>query len=62
MAQKIFPAGVGNTPYDSFSIFLISEGYTQAQKSVFMADCLEFVELMLSVPPFNLLRFSPERD
>lgn len=54
MIRKIFPGGVGNTPFDSFKVFLISEGYTADQKSSFIADCLEFVDLLLATSPFNL--------
>jgi len=59
MIKKVFPGGVGNTPFDSFKIFMISEGYTADQKANFTADCLEFVELLHATTPFNLTRIRP---
>ena len=59
MVRKIFPAGVGNSPFNSFKLFFISEGYIASQSAQFTSDCLEFLENLYTVAPFNLTRVRP---
>jgi hypothetical protein len=57
--KKIFPAGVGNSPQNSFKLILVAEGYLAAESAKFMGDCVELIERLLETTPFNLTRTHP---
>jgi hypothetical protein len=59
MLQKIFPGGVGNSPRHCFKVVFLSEGYLLQEQHLFTGACIEFVERMLGIPPFNLTRINP---
>lgn len=59
MVSKIFPSAVGNSPFSSFKIFFLSEGFTASQQPQFSGACVEFVDRLLASPPFNLTRMNP---
>jgi hypothetical protein len=58
MLQKVaFPGG--QPPGYAFNVILLAEGYLAAEGSAFHGACLDFVERLLLVPPFNLTRINP---
>lgn len=59
MLKKIFPAGVGNAPYNSFKLILVAEGYLAAESAKFAGDCVDLIEALLDITPFNLTRAHP---
>jgi hypothetical protein len=58
MLQKVASPG-GPPPGHAFNVVLLAEGYLAAEGSAFHAACLDFVDRLLLVPPFNLTRINP---
>lgn len=59
MLKKIFPAGVGNTPQNSFKLVIVAEGYLAPESASFIGDCVDLIEALLRTTPFNLTRAHP---
>ena len=57
MLHKVFPPG-GQNPREAFNVVLFSEGFLAAEASAFHAACLDFIDRLLLVPPFNLTRIN----
>lgn len=60
MLRKLFPAGVGTEPVQTFKIVLLAEGFQGDQRRAFQDVCREFVLRFLSTPPFQLTRQNPD--
>ena len=56
MTKKIFPFATGNSPFNSFKLVLISEGYLASESSKFASDCQEFTFRLVQTSPFNMSR------
>lgn len=56
MLKKIFPAGVGNSPLSSFRLVIAAEGYLATEEARFAGDCVELLEGLFRIAPFNLTR------
>src|SRR5688572_20560966 len=59
MLRKLFPGGADNSPYRSFKLVLIAEGYLATEVSAFIGDCVDTVEALFAVSPFGLTRARP---
>jgi hypothetical protein len=59
MLRKLFPGGFDNSPYNSFKLVLISEGYLAAETAGFIGDCVDLVEALFNTAPFGLTRAHP---
>lgn len=59
MLRKLFPGGADNSPYRSFKLVLIAEGYRATEMSAFIGDCVDTVEGLFAVSPFGLTRARP---
>lgn len=57
--QKVFPCGVEANPRFAFRIALLADGYTLAERDVFMGLCALFVRRFLDTAPFGLTRRRP---
>lgn len=53
MIRILFPNKGRIKPLDSFRLFLISEGYTEADRSAFFHACTLLIEYFLNTTPFN---------
>jgi hypothetical protein len=58
-ASRIFPHTYV-PPSQSLNIILLSEGYTASERSAFLQDCMELVNKLLDMTPFNLSRTWPD--
>lgn len=58
-ARKIFPFGIGSSPYETFKLVILSEGFVAGEERQFYDSCTELMDSILDTPPFNVLKFSP---
>lgn len=56
MLRKLFPAGFSNSPYNSFKLVLVAEGYLANETARFIGDCVDLLESLFNTAPFGLTR------
>ena len=56
MLRKLFPGGFDNSPYNSFKLVLVSEGYLANETARFIGDCVDLLEGLFNTAPFGLTR------
>jgi hypothetical protein len=44
MLRKLFPGDFSNSPYDSFKLVLVAEGYLANETARFIGDCVDLIE------------------
>ena len=44
MLRKLFPGGFSNSPFNSFKIVLVAEGYLANETALFIGDCVDLIE------------------
>ncbi len=54
MLRRLFPGGFSNSPYDSFKLVLVAEGYLANETARFIGDCVDLVEALFSTAPVGL--------
>ena len=59
MLRKLFPAAVSNSPFNSFKLILVSEGYLATETAGFIGDCVDLIEALFNTAPFGLTRMYP---
>jgi hypothetical protein len=59
MLRKLFPAGFTNSPFNSFKIVLVAEGYLANETARFIGDCVDLIEALFDTAPFGLTHMSP---
>ncbi|CAE6794365.1 M64 family metallopeptidase [Nitrospira defluvii] len=59
MLRKLFPGGFSNSPYNSFKLILVAEGYLANETARFIGDCVDLIEALFGTAPFGLTRMYP---
>ena len=59
MLRKLFPSGFSNSPFNSFKLVLVAEGYRAGETARFIGDCMDLIEALFSTAPFGLTRMRP---
>lgn len=57
--RKIFPYGIASSPYETFKLVILSEGFVAGEERQFYDSCTTLMDNILDTPPFNVLKFSP---